>query len=290
MDVSQALTFLAAAETGSFARAAEIVHASPSSVTERVAALEARLGARLFTRSKRGCELTAAGNRFLPRARDIAALWDAARDEARLPADVEMNLRFGGQYALWPGFLIRWLPRFRAAASQIGVAATAGASARLNRELVGGILDVAVLYDAVLSADVAAEPLLNDRLVLASGVKPGRDWHEHFVRVDWGAATNDRIAAALGREASSGVSLDLGAMAVTWLIQQSAAGYVPERAARGAVSEGRLSVVADAPVIDYPASLAWRRDRPVELVSPALESLRAFAAASEFAAGAVRTG
>ncbi|MEH6759507.1 MAG: LysR family transcriptional regulator, partial [Parasphingorhabdus sp.] len=48
MDIIAFRTFLAAAETGSFAGAAQRVNASPSSVTERIKQLEHHLGARLF--------------------------------------------------------------------------------------------------------------------------------------------------------------------------------------------------------------------------------------------------
>ncbi len=54
-------TFLKAAELGSFSRAAEALYITPSAVIQQVNALEGDLGVALFSRTRRGVSLTAAG-------------------------------------------------------------------------------------------------------------------------------------------------------------------------------------------------------------------------------------
>ncbi|MEO1194052.1 MAG: LysR family transcriptional regulator [Pseudomonadota bacterium] len=58
--------FEAAARSGSFARAAEILNMSPAAVSQQIKALESHLGAPLFRRSPRAVMLNEAGIAFLP--------------------------------------------------------------------------------------------------------------------------------------------------------------------------------------------------------------------------------
>jgi DNA-binding transcriptional LysR family regulator len=73
-------TLMAVAETGSFARAAEILGLSPSGVSRAIARLEARLAVRLFDRNPRATTMTAAGRRLVA---DLAPLVAAMGDVTR---------------------------------------------------------------------------------------------------------------------------------------------------------------------------------------------------------------
>lgn len=63
--------FVAVVETGSLSRAAAQLEMAVSSVSRKLDALEADMGSRLLLRSSRQVVLTDAGERFLPRARNI---------------------------------------------------------------------------------------------------------------------------------------------------------------------------------------------------------------------------
>lgn len=65
-------TFLAVAEKHSFSSAAGLLGVGQPTISRRIAALEGRLGCQLFTRGKRGTELTDAGARLLPAAEQMA--------------------------------------------------------------------------------------------------------------------------------------------------------------------------------------------------------------------------
>jgi DNA-binding transcriptional LysR family regulator len=75
--------FIAAAETGNFARAAKDVAISPASVTRVINSLEAELGVRLFTRSTRQCRLTYDGELFYDRCRPLVHDLRDAVDEIK---------------------------------------------------------------------------------------------------------------------------------------------------------------------------------------------------------------
>lgn len=71
MDTDLLRAFLAVAGNESFSLAAERLHLTQPAVSKRVAALEARLGVRLFDRIGRRISLTEGGRRLLPRAQRI---------------------------------------------------------------------------------------------------------------------------------------------------------------------------------------------------------------------------
>jgi DNA-binding transcriptional LysR family regulator len=87
-------TLIAVAETGSFARAAQVMALTPSGVSRAVSRLEQRLGLRLFDRNPRATTLTAAGERLVADVSPLlAAMEEATRDAAGEAQSVQGRLR-----------------------------------------------------------------------------------------------------------------------------------------------------------------------------------------------------
>src|SRR5690349_14991589 len=82
--------FLSVAQHRSFRRAAADLGVTPSAISQAIRALEARVGAALFTRTTRSVGLTEAGERFLSRAKpafeELVAATAVARDLGQRPA------------------------------------------------------------------------------------------------------------------------------------------------------------------------------------------------------------
>ena len=74
LDTDQLRTFVAIADTGSFTRAAEIVHKTQSAVSMQMKRLEDRVGRPIFERDGRLSKLTDDGERLLDYARRIVRL------------------------------------------------------------------------------------------------------------------------------------------------------------------------------------------------------------------------
>ncbi|GAC1417870.1 MAG: hypothetical protein NVSMB5_08920 [Candidatus Velthaea sp.] len=72
-------SFLTVAKHKSFTLAAEELFLTQSAVSQQIRALEAELGAPLFTRDRHTVDLTGAGRTLLPQARQIIALVDGTR-------------------------------------------------------------------------------------------------------------------------------------------------------------------------------------------------------------------
>ena len=95
IDVDQLRTFIAIVETGSFTKAAEVVHKTQSAVSMQMKRLEERLGKPIFARDGRASKLTEDGDRLLDYARRIIKLNVealAAFDDAELAGRVRLGL------------------------------------------------------------------------------------------------------------------------------------------------------------------------------------------------------
>ena len=106
--------FVAVAEELHFGRAATRLHMTQPPLTQAIAHLETRLGARLFERTKRSVQMTAAGEALLPQALDLLARAQALPERARAAAAGEVGrLRLAfvstAGFSLVPG----WVRAFR---------------------------------------------------------------------------------------------------------------------------------------------------------------------------------
>jgi DNA-binding transcriptional LysR family regulator len=88
MDVDTRLLryFAAVAREGNLTRAAEQLFVSQPALTKQIRQLESQLGLRLFTRSRAGMTLTAAGQALADRVPAVLAGWDQALAETRTTA------------------------------------------------------------------------------------------------------------------------------------------------------------------------------------------------------------
>ena len=108
MDTSRYKAFAAAAETGSFSRAAEVLSYSPSGVSQLINALEADLGVTLLRRTSRGVSLSPAGETLLPAVRALLQ-----QEERVFQLSSEINGLMTGELniASYSSVSFRWLPK-----------------------------------------------------------------------------------------------------------------------------------------------------------------------------------
>ncbi|QDQ09807.1 LysR family transcriptional regulator [Streptomyces spectabilis] len=146
MDLQQMRYVLAVAETTSFTRAAERCHVVQSALSHQVARLEKELGARLFERTSRRVRLTAAGEAFLPAARQALDAAERARAEvAAATGEVRGRLTVGAIPTVTAVDLPAVLRDYRRRYPQVRISLRAGSSDQLVEQVREGRLDAAFI-------------------------------------------------------------------------------------------------------------------------------------------------
>jgi DNA-binding transcriptional LysR family regulator len=157
--------FLAAAETGQFSMAATRTHVSQSAITNAVLLLEASLGVRLFDRRPHGVTLTADGQRFYHRTRDILDSLDDCLREPQLPAvELKGSIRIGASYTLLGYFLPPLLARFRNQFPEVTLDLRDMPRPQIEAGIADGSLDVGV----VILSNIAARERFGHHVLVRS--------------------------------------------------------------------------------------------------------------------------
>ena len=158
--------FEAAARRLNFRAAAAEVHLTPAALGKRVAGLERSLGARLFQRTTRRVELTEAGLRLLPRAREAlqaaAACLRAARGEEGPPP---CELVVGTRHELGLSWLVPQLAALERALPGVTLQLYFGSGPDLELRVRTGEVDCAVTSRATSDPALDALPLHEERYV-----------------------------------------------------------------------------------------------------------------------------
>jgi DNA-binding transcriptional LysR family regulator len=114
--------FVAVAEALHFGRAAASLHMTQPPLTQGIAQLERLLGVRLFDRTKRSVQMTAAGSALLPAARDLLVRAQALPAQARAAQAGEIGLlRLGFVSTIGFAQLPQWVRSFRARYPKVGL-------------------------------------------------------------------------------------------------------------------------------------------------------------------------
>ncbi|MEX0758778.1 MAG: LysR family transcriptional regulator [Tistlia sp.] len=155
--------FVAAADTGQVSQAAVELNVSQSAVTAAIKQLEAGLQARLFERHSNGVSLSHQGHRFLQHARNIlTAVDEAARASQDARSDVAGSLKLGVTYTVAGYFLPSHLNRFQRSFPEVELVLSEAPRAEIERALIAGELDLAVLLTSNLEN---LEALVSETLI-----------------------------------------------------------------------------------------------------------------------------
>ncbi|MBN9217685.1 MAG: LysR family transcriptional regulator [Mesorhizobium sp.] len=284
-------TFLAVARSRNITRAAEAVHLAQSSVSDQVQALEAELGAALFTRSKSGLELTPAGLALKPIAENLLRLDGEARAAVQAASGTSGGeVAIGALETIASSRLAPWLPGFQARHPDITVRMKVADSGTLLRQLEDGEIDAAFCFDrrdgakSAASERLATRTIGNEPLVLVSA--PAQETAPRdlaalaglrFVATEPGCVYRHMLDAAFAGAgvATPDLAAEVGSIgAIARLVAAGAGlGLVPKLAVGGALARGEL---AELPWPgEMPTALLvmiWRRRR---VQTPALRQLLA---------------
>jgi DNA-binding transcriptional LysR family regulator len=144
LDIDQLRTLIAIADTGSFTRAADIVHKTQSAVSMQMKRLEERIGRDVFVKDGRHAKLTDDGERLLDYARRIVRL---SQDCVMSFSDSDLTGRV--RLGLPDDYADRYLPeilaRFTQTKPRVEVTVVCEPTPTLVDCLLGGHLDLAII-------------------------------------------------------------------------------------------------------------------------------------------------
>ncbi|CAI0921062.1 LysR family transcriptional regulator [Serratia quinivorans] len=167
MDIRQLRAFVVLAEQGNYRLAAERLCITQPALSKQIQALEAVLGARLFTRGRQGAQLTASGQRLYPEAQALVGQHLRFQQRALQIVQGEagrLAIGFGlSSFHLAPQLVAAFRQRF----PEVAVGLEDLPSERQYQLLLQGELQVGFVRLPV-STPLRATALLSDRLVLAA--------------------------------------------------------------------------------------------------------------------------
>lgn len=283
MTLKQLEAFYWAATCKNFAIAANRLNISVSSLSKRIAELEASIGADLFSRSARSATLTALGEQLVPHAKDLLRNADQFMQQA------SNNLTYSGRCRFGAGELtsITWMPHLieaiQHAHPNLLVEPFVGVGELVESGLEEGDLDFAVIAGPSSRASIAShligsaafEWVASPRAVAdARAVTPAdlpgltlitQPQSSGVIRIldDW--LTQQGVSPGRMQCCNS-----WGAIA-GMLMQGLGVGFLPTAWANILIQRGDLQALPGLPPLrPLPYTFQWRRDD----TRPMLDSLR----------------
>ena len=158
--------FLRVVELGSIRAAARELGQEPSSVSRRMAGLEARLGTKLLERAGAATRPTAAGQRYYQGARDLIAQFDALEADVSGEAETPTGLlKVNATIDFGQAHVARWLLDFKR--HHPGVEVELALSSR-NVDLISSATDVAIRVGLQSDSSLIARKLADVPRVLVA--------------------------------------------------------------------------------------------------------------------------
>ncbi len=248
--------FCVLAEELHFGRAAERLSITPPSLSQQISRLEQQLSVKLFDRSPRKVELTAAGRDLLPLARrvqddhDQLLSWGRSMQRDRLAPVLRVGVVAAGAGTLTTAAIaatMQAIPTARIEMRRLGFFDVAD-------ELEAGRVDVVFApWPMQLPARVRAEPLWREARVLA-------------VRADHPLAERETLSILeTGEEVFIAVANGVPEVVDWWIVDPRPDGTRPKRGPTADSVEGLLELVAAGAGVNIAGQSASKHYRREEL-------------------------
>lgn len=251
-------TFLDLVDTRSFNRTAERLGVTQSTVSARITALEAQLGARLFLRSRAGTALTTEGLRFDAHARTLRRDWVTALRALASPADAALSVKLGIQNDLAAEYLGDWIAGFRDALPQTAFYIEPDYSLQMCSDLITGAQDFAILFTPKTHPDLHFASLgeVRYQMIATNPTRTADLAPEAYIAAHFSPAFEATHRGLFPELSDAPLSVGQSNAVVSLITAMGGAGYVHEPMARRMIAAGNAHPVTDAPILDQPVFAA----------------------------------
>ncbi len=169
MDLKQLEYFSRVAELGSFTRAARALNVAQPALSRQVRRLEVELRKTLLKRNGRGVTTTEAGKLLLRHCRGILHQVDRAREDmSRVEGTLTGHVAVGIPPSVSRVMTVQFTQAFRRQLPNATLSVSEGLSLVMKEWLLGGRLDIALLYNPDTSAGLDLQPLTTEPLYLVA--------------------------------------------------------------------------------------------------------------------------
>lgn len=246
-------TFLDLIETKSFHRTAERLQITQSTVSARVQALEAAVGARLLTRSRAGTELSTEGLKFELHARTLRHAWAEAQRAVQPSGEAAVSLRIGIQNDLAQGNIGDWVQNFRKSLPDCAFYIELDYSVQMCKDIDRGALDFAVVYSPQALPDLYVQSVGEVRYRLVSSDGPSRDTltPARYVRGSYSLAFDETHRQMMPGLSATPLASGQNAAVAGILASMGGAGFVLEATVDRMLAAG-FALVEEVPPISQP--------------------------------------
>lgn len=278
--------FIAIAQLGNFARAADHLNLSQTALSHRIRKLEAEMGMRLLLRTTREVSLTAAGQDLLPVARRsfeaLAAAYGGVQMQGRAQ---RQKLAFACLPTVAHLYLPALLDEFARAHPGIALQLQDQPAGRITELVLAGDVEFGVTLTGAQPWDLEFAPIRHEpynllvgpdhRLAAQASVTRGDLAGERFVRINTQSTNRQMVDDFLGPVAESidwKYEVQNATMAMAMVLQGAAVTVLPQMTAR--MAAGRLVGLPFSDVdMHRTLGIVTRRGAPLSDTAQALRDL-----------------
>ena len=162
MSIRHFRIFIAVAEEENITKAAKKLYLTQPTVSIAIKEIEEHYGARFFERINQRLRITEEGKRFLDYAKHFIAMYDEM-EIAFKNADFTGRLRIGASVNIGTYYMPRLIREFQDRYPGIKVQVKINTTAVVEKELLDGKLDLALVGGTIQSEHIVAEPLFYEK-------------------------------------------------------------------------------------------------------------------------------
>lgn len=275
LDTGLLKTFLEVSKTRHFGRAAENLYLTQSAVSFRIRQLEGLLNAQLFERHRNNILLTEAGERLMPHAEAMLAMWQRTFEEVGISDSQRVSLVLGASANLWDAFLQKLIVKAACNHTELGLRTATESAATLSRGVLEHRLDMALLLDPPKNEECETRSIGILELQLIASCPDTPLAELGYTALDWGTSFNLQLSKLLPEQYSPVLHTGQVHIALEYLLTAGGWAWLPSFLAEPHIAAGRLHCVTSVPAIQRQVYVAYRsRNTKIEAINQLITALR----------------